>query len=386
MKNTFKTVLILILVVYLCMALAACAAGPVPAPPAPTARTAPAQQPNAPSGDSELVVPGEPAKEPITEPGGALTTRPASGFPAEAKIPGGVYLTCLDWSTTVVSLTKDGEQLIPGGHSWYFDLEKKAREVAGETEMNIYALDGMYKNAPQEPLHKVPFSNLSAYQTRDGVIDWIAVGGDWQPFPCIVSFQKYSLEDQPPNQEWTDHFAKLLKERIPDTPVIITEAWFFDLDGDGKNEAFVNAGNALPTEKGAGANPPPGKQTGVYSLCALFSQSLGIVDLDSNISAVNQDFTGKDVHAAYAEPVGEKYYETFVSAIQYGENGEYIQSPIFNIGEYEPPPRSYPIVCDIDGDGSAELLRFREMIYGPLNVYSAQGGKLTLRYSIAVSA
>lgn len=103
--------------------------------------------------------------------------------------------------------------MIPSGHSWYFELEKKAREIAGDIEMNLYSLDGMYKAAPQEPLRKTTDSNLSASCTADRVIDWLAIGGDWQPFPCSISYKKYTLEDQLPNKDWSVHFAKLLAGR-----------------------------------------------------------------------------------------------------------------------------------------------------------------------------
>jgi len=110
------------------------------------------------------------------------------------------------------------------------------------------------------------------------------------------------------------------------------------------------------------------------------------VDLNSDSWPVEHDFSEEDIHASYTEPINEKYYETFVTAIQYGENGEYIKSPIFNKGEYGSPPQSYPIIADIDGDGQVELLRFRTQVYGPLNVYGVQNGELTLLYSITISA
>lgn len=305
--------------------------------------------------------------------------------PPDRQIFGGIHLACLDWTAVVVSLTKEGEQLI-SGHNWHTEFAKMAKEIALDVEMSVYAMDDMYTDTSQEPIQKVCYANLSEYSTLDGVIDWIAIGGDWQPFPCKVRYERYTLENQPQNEVWTEHFAGMLTEDISHTPVVITEAWFFDLDGDGRKEAFVNAGNAIPTETDAGANPPPAEKTGLYSFSTLFSESLGTVDLNSDSWPVEHNFSEEAIHASYTEPINEKYFENFVAAIQYGGNGEYIKSPIFNKGEYGPPPRSYPIVADIDGDGQAELLRFRTQIYGPLNVYGLQEGELVLRYAITVSA
>lgn len=301
------------------------------------------------------------------------------------QIPGGIHLACLEWGTNVISLTKDEKQLI-SGHNWYSEFEKIAREIALDVEMNLYDMDGMYAKIPQEPIRKVPYANLSEHSTADGVIDWIAIGGDWQPFPCVVSYEKYTLENQPQNEAWLEHFTGMLSEDISDTPIVITEAWFLDLDGDGKNEAFVNARNTVPSENHAAAKPPSKTQTGVYSFCVLFSDSLGAVNLDSNSWFIEYDFSKEGISASYTEPVGENYYYNDVTAIQYGENGEYMISPIFNKGPHEPPPRSYPIVSDIDGDGKAELLCFRQQVYGPVSVYAAEDGKLVFRYGVYTSA
>lgn len=216
-----------------------------------------------------------------------------TGAPQNRQIPDGIHLACLEWGTNVISLTRDGEQLI-SGHNWYSEFEKMAKEIALDVEMNLYDMDGMYLNTLQEPIQRVLYADLSEYSTPDGVMDWIAIGGDWQPFPCTVRYEKYTLESQPQNEVWTDHFAGMLTEDISDTPVIITEAWFFDLDKDGRNEAYVNAYNALPTEKDAGANPPPAEKTGLYSFSTLFSETLGTVDLNSDSWPVEHDFSEND--------------------------------------------------------------------------------------------
>lgn len=309
---------------------------------------------------------------------------PAEAIPEQINPPG-IHLASIEWNT-VVSITRDGNQVIPEDYHRYNELEEKAKRIVGNPEMNLYAFDSTYKTNSQEPLYKTTFSNLSQYRTPDGVIDWIALSGDWDPFPCVVSYRKYSLEEQQKTKEWASHFKNLLVESIPDTPVIITEAWFFDLDGDGKKEAFVNAGNTLKTEKDAKASQPQGDKTGVYSFSALFSESLGIIDLDKRLWLVEHDFTNENITASYTEPVDKKYYENYVTAIQFGENGEYIKSPIYNLGEYDYPPRSFPIVVDIDGDSRAELLSFRQQIYGPIQVYQVKENKLNLNYTIAIGA
>lgn len=369
MTKLMKKIMFICGLICLGVMLVACVTTPVLTGDAEPNTPAQSEPQNTPTGNTKL-----PEPEPIV------------GTLQASQNPDGVHLACIEWGANIISITKDGEQLISGEDNWYYKLEEKATEIAGNMQMNLYSLAGMYDDAHKERLNKATYGSLSEYCTADGEIDWIALGGDWQPFPCTVEYKRYTTEDQPQNKEWTAHFKKLLADSIPDTPVIITEAWFFDLDGDGKNETIVNASNAVKPEEGTKSNPPNKNQTGVYTLCTFFSESLGIVDLDNNLRHVEREFSGNSTHAAYTEPAGEGYYENSVTAIQYGENGELIRSPIFNTGEYGAPPRSFPIICDTDGDGTAELITFRQEVYGPLKVYNLQDGELVFCYTIAVSA
>lgn len=313
------------------------------------------------------------------------TPRPTTTM--ENKIPDGVHFAGLEWGNTmVISLTKDGEQLISGENNWYFDIDKMAEIVNQNAKATLYSLDNMYDSNKNNSMKTTIYGNLASNCTVDFKIDWLAISGDWNPFPVKVKHQSYSIENQPQNEEWVSHFSALLKKSFPGTPVIITDVWIFDIDGDGKDEALVQANNTIISQDDTVPNPPASDKTCVYSFSTLFSKSLGVIELQNEgLSKVAREFSD-DISNAYTKPTGTEYYEQFVTAIQHDENGRLIRCPIFNIGEYGAPPRSYPIVCDIDGDGRAELMMMREEVYGPLTIYGLQNGKLVFRYSIAISA
>ena len=182
----------------------------------------------------------------------------------------------------------------------------------------------------------------------------IASNAVWDMFPVEVEHMTYTPENQPKVEEWSEYFAEKLESQ--NTPVIIADVWSFELDG--QKVAVVFASNVTSSERAyAVSNPPAADSTVLYRMSAVFVQGREPQDLYSeNFTFLSEART--DV--SYSPSEGDFYEQSF-SAWQYDASGEIVECPIFNnmSGGYTLRDYAYTpeyTVCDIDGDGAAEVI------------------------------
>ena len=227
--------------------------------------------------------------------------------------------------------------------------------------------------------------------------DFVASNGTWDLFPVEVEHKTYTWESQPEQEEWISYFQeKLLEVEAFDTPVVITEAWLFDWNGT--ETAVVNVGNVIVSnddslyvagrgEAHAEPNVPSHDYTGIYKASALFMRGSDPVDLvtvsDGNWMEVSK--------GSYFPPDSGSYQQPF-SAVQYDENGNLTICPVFcdhsaelitDLFQYSP---ALYLVCDVDGDGEAELIQgcnATSSLMRRHSVYKLVNGTLERVFSIA---
>lgn len=268
-----------------------------------------------------------------------------------------------------VSYVKDGKEVLKGDGGWYSDVKSLLPDDFDVSKAQIYSTRNMYVEGTKTP-YDIPLQTGVIHPGN--ISDSIATNGVWEPFPVKVRYERYTLENQPKNETWLNYFGFKIHEVSPNTPVIITEAWFFDLNGDGIEEAFVNANNTFYSTEDNTPNPPAAKVSAVYAFSAVFLDSFNPIDIASNISEVQYNPLNDQKQIFYSYQISEESPDRsmhFITAIQYDANGDLITSPIFNSGEYDRPPEQQIIISDIDGDKQAELITMGHIIYAPIIVY-----------------
>jgi hypothetical protein len=191
-----------------------------------------------------------------------------------------------------VSHMVDGkQQLLNDESEWYFDVEERTGLIydlnkAGNTDKAgimdkavIHDTRKMYAGSEQNP-HDDPLARGAWLDFLSGELgDEIAISGNWEPFVVKVRYECYSLHTQPNNQAWKDYFDARIKEVSATTPLIIKNAWFFDIDSDGREESVVNANNTVYEEE-LEMSPPVLENTAVYTFTAYFGGDGTVIELD----------------------------------------------------------------------------------------------------------
>lgn len=253
-----------------------------------------------------------------------------------------------------VSLVVDGkQQLLNKEPEWYHVIQKRL-------------------GADYEPNEAVTLDTRTMYSGNPlgASGGTIAMSGDWEPFVIKVRYACYSLQSQPDNEAWENYFNAKIKEVSAVTPLIIKNAWLFDIDGDGREESIVNASNTV-FASGLEQSPPTRQDTAIYTLTAYFNSDGTAIDLGGRVSAsVSSEPVNSQNYESYTfDESSPEYIEQFIAAYQYDRNGDVVVCPIFNYGEYDRLPEKSILLADIDGDGRAELLTTFPLIYAPITVY-----------------
>ena len=248
----------------------------------------------------------------------------------------------------------------------------------------------LVREAPQPK--SLPQTNTSAMYVdgvvpaldawRDIMLKRVASNGDWEFFPVKMRYEAYTPENQPENPQWLAYFSGLLLEESPQTPIIITEAWFFDWAGDGNESAVVSAGNTLRHEGKhwdiPAPKPPPTDGTVLYELSALFTAGNPPVPLSYTWFGHphRQPLDDQDITEGYLPPREEAdiQYGCYDIAIQWDAAGALMRCPVYKCSEGWNPERIAVLVCDIDGDGAAELLTLQTAPYAPIVIHKLMGG------------
>jgi len=269
-----------------------------------------------------------------------------------------------------VSYVRNGHELLSGNGGWYSDVQSRLPEGLAAADAQRYAVKEMYRKGSPTPYDThLP----TGYIDENVICQNIAMCGDWDPFPVKVQYESYTLDHQPRNETWFNYFAKKIHAVSPETPVVIKEAWFFDLNGDGREEAFVNANNTFYSPEDDTPNPPAAQITAVYAFSAVFFGHGEVLETGKSAitticnAPVNEQ---KGIFNSYQiDKESPEWTEHFVTAVQYDAEGRLITCPVFNYGEYDRFCEQEIVLCDIDGDGQAELIIMHYSIYSPLIVY-----------------
>ena len=263
-----------------------------------------------------------------------------------------------------VSYMKDGVQLF---------TEENWQKTFARTD-SMYMTSGDFekamKNAPAaDDINKIDGDAMYALG-RNEHMNSIASNGSWDFFPVKVVYEKYTLEIQPDRAEWNDYFKGqiewptylngTLSMDVPlSAPVVIAESWTFAWNG--METALVTSSNAIligeyGEDAGVAPNPPPSGNTIMYTISALFVGDQPPILLHERYSALNGAYIP---HDDFPFP-----YSQYISAVQIDENGELMLCPIFSYditgdtSDYILSFKPEYMICDIEGDGQAELIQY----------------------------
>jgi len=290
-----------------------------------------------------------------------------------------VFITWVNTGTLFypVSYRVDGvEQLtgrsaLFGWYDWLLETLERVQEAPQPEDLTVVDTSAMYIDGAVPALHPQQADMLSL----------AASNGDWDLFPVKVQYEAYTPDNQPDNPQWTAYFAGLLAEESPQTPIIFQAAWFFDWTGDGTESAVVCASNVI--RHGADIavpNPPPSESAAIYDLSALFVPGGETVTLADSVywiahpALVPLDET--DVSESYLPPtvaLTDPCYCLY-SAIQRDVAGAPMLCPFYGCGPGWTHHETSVMVCDIDGDGAAEVLICQASEYAPIYVYKLASG------------
>ncbi|AFM00986.1 hypothetical protein Desde_2670 [Desulfitobacterium dehalogenans ATCC 51507] len=320
------------------------------------------------SGDKDDVMPNM-SEERINAPD---ANAGLSGDDRAALKDGAVWVKYFNTFLPVSRIVDGQQQLLNKEPEWYFEIQKRLGANYEPNKAVIFDARKIYIGS-KDNIYDNPLSEGAwLYNPLGASGDVIAMSGDWEPFVIKVRYECYSLESQPGNQSWENYFNAKIKEVSTTTPLIIKNAWLFDIDGDGREESIVNASNTV-FSSGLEQSPPARKDTAIYTLTAYFNSDGTAIDMGGHVSAsvssepVNSQ---NNIHESYTfDENNPKYIEQFIAAYQYDRNGNVAVCPIFNYGEYSRLPEKNILIADIDGDGRVELLAMFPLIYAPITVY-----------------
>ena len=285
-----------------------------------------------------------------------------------------------------LSCIRDGKQLLSGDCGYLSDVNKKITGAPSADSVQKFDVKNMY--ASEE---KPQYTHGTAT-----ILDTIASNGDWDIFPTQVRYEQYTMENQPDQKEWTSFFKEKLTERSSsdNSPILFSEAWFFTWGTDGQEAVLVNATNIFDadTEQTTSTTGeiPASADTCAYVLSALFTadnEPLLLNDTMVNIST-NPISSEKEIFYSYlsADASSETTVEHNYDAVQYDSSGNLTKYPIYASSDFAETGNINMLLCDIDGDGNAELVTVKNVIYGPLIVYSLENGIPTETFRMTLPA
>lgn len=267
-----------------------------------------------------------------------------------------------------ISYMKQNVQILSGDGGWYNDVNEIVKNAPSADNLKKYYIADMYSDVANIP-------TIDEYpELTDG---FICSNGNWDFFPNKVRYEEYTFGNQPNKPEWDKYFMSRIKEKTDETPLIYVNAWFFDWNRDGIEDAFVNASNTLYSKEDNTPNPPSSDKTVTYTISVLFLSGNEPFETSGYISNyISKKPLEKDDDGIVSYNQSKKILgEHFISAIQYDSKRYLIICPIFNSGEYGRYEEDEMILCDIDGDGKSEFITTSLSEYSPYIVYKLFNGK-----------
>ncbi len=322
-----------------------------------------------------------------------------------------------------VSVVTDGKQFLLDALAkdvpWYFDVYQQLglpQDYRGEellqplrlpatAEVNVntwhnYDLDEMFSAGSAIPADIADDGWLSDYTLSDGsaMFGEVALSGDWEPFLTTVRFEAYTPERQPENLPCKEQIMAVLQDMAEqndaDVPPLLAKCgYYFDIDGDGREEALLNFGNLCNMQADA-PNPPATVNPLIYSLTVYVSGSGEVLLMDSFDFTVDREplrldtnDSSNDIYYSYLPPEqADDWYEQYCAAYQYDAAGGIAPSPIYNCGEFCPASEMHMVLADIDGDGQTEMLTCMQALYYPLAVYKFDGDNIVSQFAVITPA
>lgn len=348
-------------------------AGPSDSPAPPTSDEAPAPDISLPEDPPESLPPAEPVA-PSVPPSNADAPNPIEQPTPDAPASGAAYIGFYDlWLP--LSVVKEGENMLSGTDWWYFDAITEAEKMGIPT-----AEEGVITDLENgESCHRI------------SVKGWEAAAAD-------MVHTVYTPENQPLYADWDEFIYTYIAMAYPEfrdiTPIIYTESWSFDLDGDGLEDHLVNTSNFCRLEEGGSTepNPPAAENTLLYSFSTLFYGSgyatvlfADAFEFENGAPVSGEEELMSSDAVFYSYRVDENsspYTECYTFAWQYDGEGYVQRCPIYSTGEFDTLSRRVPAIFDADGDGETELVTWGSNVYSPINVYDvAPDGIVTLYLS-----
>ncbi len=169
---------------------------------------------------------------------GCKSAKPPAEPPAPYDTAGEKTVVFHGDVTFPISFTVDGQQQIPSGTYWFYELQN-AYGRSWEGSFFTYDIKDLELSGSR------PYSKL-------GKRNCFATNGDWPLFLNPVHTE-YSASNQERVEPGLILLAQqqLIANQMADQTVIITDLWQCDLDGDEKEETLFKACNCAVAEEGA---------------------------------------------------------------------------------------------------------------------------------------
>lgn len=334
-----------------------------------------------------------------------------------------------------VSVVENGEQILAlpaekdEQNAWYFDEKPWYFEVYRKLGLSddfpgvnlpdpltgghiddwqYHELDEMFAVNSANPAGLTEEGWLTSYTWDEkSMFGGLALSGDWQPFITPVRFEEYAPDDQPENLPCRDKLLEILRDKaayvagnedidkVPVPPFLAKCAYYFDVDGDGREECLLNLGNLARYQTDA-PNPPADDNSLIYALTVYISGSGEVTVLDDRTGYtipakplyMDEENPENDIYYGYLPPEQptDLWWEQYDAAYFADAEGRITPSPIYICGEFSNAPELHLLLADIDGDGRAELLTSSTFIYYPLTVYDFDGDKIIRRFAMTTPA
>lgn len=326
-----------------------------------------------------------------------------------------------------IAFWQDGKSLLEyekeseSGQRWHgYDeinqqIEQYEKMISEDEKVEIYKLSAEGGVDEQE----VDLRTLKNIQKKIGEIVNDAnenIGGSvaatkgFSPnFAAPVRHVEYTLEEQQEVPEAYRQFVrnKLNERGFENTPVIIPEIWYVDIDRDGLDEAIISSTNRLKcydnmdertykTEDGANLETVDTEQIaaqdglGEYDFFFLYSESFSPTflktdhftdELDGTVKVIEDQTLGQKVLVTKAVELEElNYYAPLYFEAQ---NGQIEPFKVMTYSDYflgeTMTSMQKPIILDWDGDGDYDLCIVVGSVYALFEVYIQEAGKLELQ-------
>ena len=292
------------------------------------------------------------------------------------------YIPC-GGAPVLISLCYNGQQLVKSdgdNELWYFDTEEIPTDEQKELlSADTYDVYDFYSWRNEGTFTYAELSSLSPYVK-------LATSSKADNFIPAYTHKQFDVNAQ---SGIDDDIREKIKAHILDagltnTPVVITEIWTCDIDGDGTNEQLVHAQNyiyeyPLPDPE-IGSEPISNLEgLGFYNILMLISDTLGNSVLSETILNVSEyDDLCFPGHSLPDTPYEDMEWRHALNVYFEDYFGQLRTFPMYACGEFMTFTENAPLVCDIDGDGAYEICVLYGVEYMPAEIYEIENGALRL--------